>query len=46
MDQDKGRELAGFLAVIATLNKNIHFEAYTEKERECVPELDTTYLPV
>ena len=36
MEKEKGRELAGFLAVIATLNKKIYFEAYSEKERECV----------
>jgi len=46
MEKEKVRELAGFLAVIATLNKKIYFEAYSEKERECVPELDATYLPV
>lgn len=45
METEKGRELAGFLAVMASLNEHIHMEAYTPEEN-AVPEINCNYLPV
>lgn len=45
METEKGRELAGFLAVMASLNEHIHMEAYTSEEN-AVPEINCNYLPV
>lgn len=41
---DKGKEMAGFLSVIASLNSHITLEAY-EKDEEGAEELTREYLP-
>lgn len=46
METDKGKELAGFLAVVASVSDNVTLEAYTPDESGLVPELHTEYLPV
>lgn len=45
METEKGRELAGFLAVMASLNEHIHMEVYAPEEN-AVPEINCNYLPV
>ena len=45
MNTDKGKELAGFLAAVASLSPHIRLEAYSCEE-DGAPELDRTYLPV
>lgn len=46
MDTEKGKELAGFLAVAASLSDKIVLEAYTVEDSQMAPELNTDYLPV
>lgn len=46
MNAEKGRELAGFLAVIATLSSHITLEAYLPEDKDAPEELNQTYLPV
>lgn len=47
LSAEKGEELAGFLAVIASLSEKISLEMYTQEEAgQYAPELDTAYLPV
>lgn len=43
---DKGTEVLGFMAVIASLNPHIHLQAWEAGEENAPDELDQTYLPV
>ena len=45
METDKGKEMAGFLAVIASLSGRITLEAYAPEEGEKAEGLNQDYLP-
>lgn len=44
ISEEKGREMAGFLAVIASLSSHIHLEVY-DREEQGAEELDRRFLP-
>lgn len=46
LEQEKSVEMASFLKVFTGLCENLTLELYDIGEKEMVPELDTTYLPV
>lgn len=46
MESEKGKELAGFLAAIASMSEKLHLEAYSVAETDAALELNRDYLPV
>ena len=46
LSSEKDLQMASFLKVVISLSEKLDLELYTPEEKDQVPELDTTYLPV